>query len=129
MSNQVSKLILNLTLDPETNAEELSETTQQLRQELLEIDLDSVDFVSSGEAPSQTKSGDPITLGALLLTLAASGGVITTLINALQSWTTRHERHSVTLEIDGDKLEIHGISSDEQKQLISSWLARNSKKK
>ena len=68
---------------------------------------------------------DPVTWGALLVALTASGGVLTTLVNTLQSWLTRHERRSVTLEIDGDRLEVTGISSQEQQRLIDTWLSRH----
>jgi hypothetical protein len=61
----------------------------------------------------------------LLLTFAASGGVLTTLINVLQSWLSRHERRSMTLKIGDDELEVTGISSEQQQQLINDWLSRN----
>jgi hypothetical protein len=31
----------------------------------------------------------------------------------------------VTLEIDGDKLEVTGLSSEEQQRLINAWLSRH----
>ena len=77
------------------------------------------------EKPKKAKAGDPITWGTLLLTLAASGGVLTTLINALQSWLTRHDRHKLSLEIGSDKLEVTGISSEEQRRVIEAWLSRH----
>jgi hypothetical protein len=122
---QTTQLMLNIKAGPETNEEELAELTRQLREELLELDVETVDLVRTGEAPARAKAGDPVTWGALLVALVASGGVLTTLINTLQSWLARHERRSVTLEIGGDKLEVTGISSEEQQRLINAWLSRH----
>ena len=125
MPEQTTQLMLDIDAGPDVDEEELAELTHQLRGELLELDVEAVDLVRAGEAPERAKVGDPITWGALLVALAASGGVLTTLINTLQSWLTRHERRSVTLEIDGDKLEVSGISSEEQQRLINAWLSRH----
>ncbi len=124
MPDQTTQLMLNINAGPETDEEELAELTQQLRKELLELDVEAVG-VRAGEAPERAKAGDSVTWGALLVALVASGGVLTTLINTLQSWLTRHERNSVTLEIGGDKLEVTGISSEEQQRLINAWLSRH----
>jgi hypothetical protein len=125
MSDQTTQLMLDIDAGPDTDTEELAELTRQLRGALLELDVEAVYLVRAGEAPERAKAGDPITWGALLVALTASGGVLITLINTLQSWLTRHERRSVTLEIDGDKLEVTGISSEEQQRLINSWLSRH----
>jgi len=127
MAGQTVQLRLNLHTGPEVDVEELEKHTLQLKKELIELDVEAVDFVSAGESPEKVKAGDPITWGTLLLTLAASGGVLTSLISALQSWLTTRDRRSVTLEIDGDKLEVAGISSEEQRRLIDAWLSRHSR--
>ncbi len=116
-----------LTLNPgrEADGEELERLTRQLRSELLELDVEAVEIPRGGKAPRKAKAGDAITWGSLLLTLAASGGVLTTLIQVLQSWLTRHEQRSLTLEIDGDRLEITGVSSKEQRRLVEAWLHRH----
>ena len=125
MSERRAQLILIIDAGPDTDTEEVAELTEQLRRELSELDVDAVDLVRAGEAPEGAKAGDPIAWGELLVTLAASGGALVTLIGTLQSWITRHERRSVTLEIDGDTLEVTGISSEEQRRLINTWLSRH----
>jgi len=125
MIDQTAQLMLNIDAGPEADAEELEQLTRQLRGELTELDVETVNLIRGGAAPRGAKVGDPITWGALLVTLIASGGVLTTLIGALQSWLTRHERRSVTLEIDGDKLEVTGISSEEQQRLVNAWVSRH----
>ena len=127
MPEKTKQVILNIDAGQEDDPEEIERFTQQLREELTELDVEAVDLVRAGETPAKAKVGDPITWGMLLLTLAASGGVITTVINVLQSWLTRQERRSISLEIDGDKLEIKGISSKEQQRLINEWRSRHAK--
>jgi len=119
------QLIINIHARPEDDAEKLAGLTRQLRTELMELDIESANLVRAGKIPAGAKTGEPITWGALLVTLAASGGVLTALINVLQSWLTRHEQRGVSLEVDGDKLEVKGMSSQEQQQLIDAWLSRH----
>jgi len=59
----------------------------------------------------------------LLLMLVPSGGVLTTIIGAIQSWLTRHNQRSISLEINGNKIDIKDISSEDQKRLIDSWIS------
>ena len=60
---------LNLTLlintGAEDDAEELDRLTRQLRTEIQELDVESVELVRSEEAPEGAKSGDPVALGVL----------------------------------------------------------------
>ena len=123
MHDQIQlKLVINTTLD--TDDRELDRLTRQLRREILEMDVEDVALVESEEAPAGAK-GDTITLGALLVTAAASGSLFPGLFDLLKSWLTRHGLRSVTLEIDGDKLEVKGISAKEQQQLIDAWMSRH----
>ena len=108
------------------DAEDLATLTQRLMSELKELGVESVEPVRLSESPEGTK-GAGIDWGTVLVTLAASGGVLTTLINLLQARLTRDERRSVTVEIGGDKLMLTGVSSQQQQQLIDEWLKRHSK--
>ena len=125
MTDQTLQVHLDLDTGPEADAELSERAARQLREEFLELDVETVEFARGGETPEGAKAGAAPDLSTILLTLAASGGVLTTIIGVLQSWLTRHERRSVTLEIDGDKIEITGISSEEQKRLIDAWMRRH----
>lgn len=123
MSEKKIQVLLNLNAGSELDAEEKERVTRQLREELMRLDVDGVDFVKSGKAPAKAKAGDPITWGKLLLMLVPSGGVLTTIISAIQSWLTRHNQRSMSLEINGNKIDIKDISSEDQKRLIDSWIS------
>ncbi len=103
---------LALTILPGRDADppELERLTDSLRRELRALDVESVDLVSAEAVPAYAKAGDPVTWGQLLVVLAASGGLLTTLVGALQAWLTNPERRRVLLEIDGDKLELTSVS-------------------
>ena len=117
---------LKLTINPtaETDDEELDRLARQLRQEILDLDVEDAVPLKAGEAPEGSK-GDVVALGALLITTLASSGVMPHLFDLLKTWLTRHGLRSVTLEIDGDKLEVKGVSAQEQKQLIDAWMSRH----
>lgn len=125
MSRNTTQLTVTLDAEPDTDAEDLERLTRQLRNELSELDVQA-NFVTGGPAPANTKAGDVIEWGTLLLTLAASGGVITTLINAIQTWlTNRNQPATVTVEMGGDKLQITGNPSAEQQRIIEAFLQRH----
>ncbi|MEI2780146.1 MAG: hypothetical protein V9H25_02355 [Candidatus Competibacter sp.] len=125
MSGNNIQLTVTLDAEPDTDTEDMERLTRQLRDELSELDVQA-DFMTGGPAPANTKAGDVIEWGTLLLTLAASGGVITTLINAIQTWlTNRNQPAAVTVEMGGDKLQITGNPSPEQQRLIEAFLHRH----
>ncbi len=111
----------------DVDSEELQDLTLQLRDELCELDIEAVEFIKGPEAPERTKGIDPQLVGELLVTLVASGGIITTLINTLQSWINRHNQCNATIKIGEDVLNIKGISIEQQDKLIESWVSRHSK--
>ncbi len=78
MSRINTQLLVTLDAEPDTDAEDLERLTRQLREELSELDVQA-DLVTGGPAPANAKAGDDIAWGKLLLTLAVSGGAITTL--------------------------------------------------
>lgn len=122
MAEKKIQVLLNLDAGSELDAEEKERITRQLREELMGLDVDGVDYVKSGKAPAKARAGDLITWGKLLLLLVPSGGVLTTLIGVVQSWFTRHNQRSISLEINGNKIDIKDISSEDQKRLIDSWI-------
>jgi hypothetical protein len=127
MGTENLQLTLNLVTGPEVDAEELADLTQRLRQELLEFDVDQVELPRSGPTPPGAKAIEPFSLGTLIITLTAAGGVLTSLISLLQSWLNRNNQRQVKLAINGDTLEVSGLSSDDQQRLIAKWLRRQAK--
>lgn len=120
------RMLLELDPGSETDAEQLDELTTQLRRALLDLDVESVDRVHHGQAPAGARGVDLIALGTLLVTLAGSGGLLSELVAQVRSWLTRTGQRSARLEIDGDVLEVTGVSSSDQARLITTWIERHS---
>jgi hypothetical protein len=111
--------------DDDLDDEEIDQIAQQLRAELLESEVDSVDFVAAGEAPPHTRAIDIIALGGLLVTVSESVGALNSVIETVRSWLSRRGRGSVKLQIGDDSLELASVSKERQDELIDAFLARH----
>jgi hypothetical protein len=47
-------------------------------------------------------------------------------VAAIQGWLGRSQQRSVKFELDGDVLELTGVSSRDQQRLVDEWLRRHS---
>jgi hypothetical protein len=120
-------LVVNLQLLDMDAAEpeDSDRVTRQLRRELLELDVESVVSTAEGQAPPDAK-GDPITIGALIVALSASGGILTTLIGTLKEWLNRRaDGRRVSVTIAGDTIELGGTSAAERRDLIDAFIRRH----
>lgn len=97
---------MNLTLHIDAGGDalpdDLDALTRRLRDELADLDLQSVSLVKEGAAPSGTKSADAVTLGALAITLLPS--VLPKLIEFIQAWSLRGQNRTVKIKANvGDR--------------------------
>ena len=127
MNEHRSTLGVQVAVGPDGDAEEIAEATLQLRRELLDLDLDAVQVPGAGEPPPGAKAVDVAALGALLVQLADSQ-LLAAVVAAVGSWLGGSSRRSIKLELDGDALELTGVSSKEQRRLTDEWLARHASK-
>ena len=108
---------IELTLlvgQPDADAEELDRTTRRLRTELKDLSVESVSLSTAGQLPAGAKAADPVTLGAITISLAPV--VIPPLIEFLKSWMARKEGRTVVIRKKvGDtstEIEIKSALSD-----------------
>jgi hypothetical protein len=109
----------------DTDAEELAELTGQLCSELLDLDVDAVEQATGGEVPEDSKGVGWLAAGELVVRLVASPEVFMSLIGGIRSWLGRNRVRSVKLTLEGDSLEVTGMSSAEQDRLIDLWVTRH----
>ena len=122
--DEPDRFTLKIDAGVDSDDQERIELSRRLRRELLSLtEVESVDAVPTPAAPRSKAAA--IDWQTLIVTLVASGGVLTTLIGTVQSWLTRQEKASVTLEIGGDKLVITGASSEAQQRLVNDWIRRH----
>ena len=119
MITKSAEITLSIGGEAAIDHEELSQLSESLREDLIEAGAESVERLRGGEPPAGSK-GDPITLASLLATLAPAA--LTGLITMLQSWLTRHERATITLQRGEEKITVAGTLSQDQRRVISDWL-------
>jgi hypothetical protein len=117
------RLTLAIEGTPDTDGEELTRLTGQLRSQLLELDVERVDLVRGGQAPPGSKVADPITIGAIIITLAPT--VIQAVIGLVQSWHRNHPVSSIKVTLGDDSLELGNVSPEQLEQLTKAFIARH----
>jgi hypothetical protein len=125
---ELAKVVdVRLTPDTELDAEDIERLTRQLRAELSQLDLDSVSLVAGGPAPDGAKAVDPITMGAIVVAMSASGGVFPSVIETVRDWLNRHAaRHRVSVTIDGDTIVLEKATAGQRQDLLDAYVRRYS---
>jgi hypothetical protein len=124
MEEQPATLGIQVAMGPDADAEEVAEATLQLRRELLDLDVEAVELPRAGEPPPGTRAVELAALGALVVTVGQSP-LLGPVVAAVRSWLAGSPQRSIKLELDGDALELTGMSSKEQRQLVDEWLRRH----
>ncbi len=88
--------ILQLEGGPDSYPEELDQATRSLRRELLDMQVERVDWIRSNDAPAGTKSGEMISLGTMAVTVLPI--FISKFVDLLQTWVNRHEGKIVKIK-------------------------------
>jgi hypothetical protein len=114
-----------LDAGPDRDAEEVFELTQGLRGELLELDVDTVELGTGGDAPEGSKGPELLAIGGLAIRFVLQSSVLKSVVDTTVAWLGRQGARSVKLTLDGDTLELTGVSSDEQGRLVDQWIARH----
>jgi hypothetical protein len=96
MSEYPAELFIELSLDGGNDAE-LDELTRQLKAEVKDLSVDSVEQVSAGTAPDGTKAADFAAIGQMAVTLAPA--IIPPLFGLLKSWVERKPSTPVKVKV------------------------------
>jgi hypothetical protein len=116
-------------IDPRLDEEHLEELTSSLRTILLDADVANVELLHRGEVPAGAKAGEVAVIGMLLITLAQSTEAFTTVVHAVRNWVAGDPSRSVKLQVDGDVIELTGVTSAEQRRLTDLFIERNTGKR
>jgi hypothetical protein len=103
--------------------EDVDRMTRQLLSELRETDVESAELAKGGEAPRGTKSGDPITMGSIVI--SALPAVLPAVVTLVQAWASRGQGRTVKFKTKG--IEFEG--SPEEFQKLLATLEKGKKKK
>jgi hypothetical protein len=124
MDDAPTTLGIQLAVGPDDDSEEVAEATLRLRRELLDLDVEAVEVPRAGEPPPGTRAVELAALGALVVTVAQSN-LLAPIVATVRSWLAGQQQRSIKLELDGDVLELTGVSSKEQQRLADEWLRRH----
>lgn len=120
---------LRVRLDEEgADDERLDALAGYLREELIQLDVDDVTALRTGDAPAGSRAIDLVAAGGLLVTLSQSAERLRAVVSEIRSWLARAggAQRTVRLEIGGDSLELSGASDTDQQRLIDLFVSRHS---
>src|SRR4051812_31350879 len=102
---------------------ELERGALQLGAELRNLEVDDVRPLADGEAPDGTRGGTTAALGALLVSLHPTAGMLSAVVATVRAWLKRPgAARTVHIEVGGDVLELTGTTSDVQERLGEGWI-------
>jgi hypothetical protein len=77
-----------------------------------------------GELSKEQRS-TPGEVGDLVVTLGTSVGTLGSAVGVLRRWLARRPRHTIRLAIDGDTVEISGLSTYNEDRLVDLYVRRH----
>ena len=123
----MSDLTILIDAGPDAEDEEIQRLTEQLRREILSLEVEAVRRPSAGEAPPGAKAVGMDVIGALIVEMAHPSTVLAAVIGAVQSWLGSRKGRSVKLQLDGDSIEVTGMSASDQRELIDAFVVRHTR--
>ncbi|WP_203592692.1 MULTISPECIES: hypothetical protein [unclassified Streptomyces] len=112
---------LVLTGSRDSDQEELDGLTLQLRERLLELDVDDVALDRSGAVPDGAKPVDAVAVGALAVT--ALPFALRAALDLVRTWIENRPVRTVSITLGEDTLELEAVSTGDQQRLIDAFLA------
>jgi Effector Associated Constant Component 1 len=122
------QVVVALQVAAEADPEDVERWSRQLRAELTELEIDDLAPRQHGQAPPGAKGTDVASLTEWLITMSASGGLLTVMVQTLRDWLGRRaDANRITLTIDGDNLTLDSATVDERSTLIESFIREHAR--
>lgn len=118
---RTERMRLVLAGGQDSDQEELDRLTAQLRERLLELDVDDVEPVRSGDVPDGAKPVDAIAVGALAVTLAPIA--LRSVLDLVRTWIENRPVRTVSISLGEDSLDLEAVSSADQQRIVDAFLA------
>jgi hypothetical protein len=116
------KLILSDS--DEHDPDSLDRDVRRLRAEMLRLDVQAV-TTPTVPGPDGARGVDVVQLGALLVTLVPSAEVLGYVFDLVKTWLNGRSSRSITVEIDGDVIEVTGATRADIGRLVEVFAARH----
>lgn len=124
---ETAQLELSVDTGRGADAEELERLASSLRTELLELDVDAVERARAEEPPEGTRAVEALLAGAVLVRLARNKDVLSSVVRTVRMWLGEDTQRRVRIELDGDVLELTGVSDEERGRLLDAWIDRHAR--
>jgi hypothetical protein len=110
--------------EPDADPETVDELTRNLRNELLDLDVDAITQPVVGAAPEGSKGLELMAIGALLVQVKNSLPVVTAVVSAVRSWLQRGSSpgRSLKVTVDGRTLELTAATADQQQRIVEEFV-------
>jgi hypothetical protein len=117
--------MVTLTIEGETDADalELDASTYDLRQRLLELDVEAVVPVEDDRAPVGTRSGEAVVIGSLAVALGPVA--LRSVVALVDAWLRNRPIRRVTVTIGKDRMAIENAARADVRELVDAFVARH----
>jgi hypothetical protein len=109
------------------DAERLDGLAGNVREELLQLDVQDVSRASTETVPLGARGMDVVALGGLIVSLGRTATGVQAVVATVRRWLARGDgvRRTVKIEIGGDVLELSEVSLAEQDRLVDLFVRRH----
>lgn len=107
------------------------ELTALLREELLQLEISDVRPLPGGSAPAGARGLDAAAVGGLAVALGQSAQGLRAVVTVVVGWLSRGRDdapRSIRMEIDGDSVEISGVTRMDEARLLDVFIQRHAVK-
>jgi hypothetical protein len=120
------KITLKIIGECQEDSELMDTYSRRLREELLELDVDSVEPSSITDAPKGSKGLGLASVGEMVLSMAPLDYAVSSVVGAVRSFAGRNQCN-VRVDIGSSSIEIQGTSDDDQRKLVDAFINSVSK--
>ncbi|WP_405549527.1 hypothetical protein [Streptomyces microflavus] len=113
-------VLIGIEAASDSDLEELEALTLQLRERLLELDVESVNLAREDAAPAGTKVGESIALGALVVSVAWP--VLRQVVDLLKTWIENRPVRTISVTVGENTLEVQAVPKADQQRIISAFI-------
>jgi hypothetical protein len=125
--HETAQLQMSVDTGGGADAEELERLASSLRTELLDLDVDAVERARAKEAPEGARAVEALVAGAVLVRLVRNRDALSSVVKTVRAWLGEHRQRRVRIELDGDVLELTGVSDEQRERLVDAWIERHAR--
>ncbi len=110
--------------EPAADDEAVDQVAQNLRAELLQLDVSSVSPATAGPAPEGSKAVSLAAIGAIIVAVKGSAEAIDALVSTVRAWLKRSPvpERTLRLSLNGQTLELTAATAEQQQALVDQFV-------